>query len=220
MKYILFFALNLALLSPLFSQSSDVDNIGVTLDGDTINMTKAIAKFKSQAGTMASYFRQIGFTDQGLPILQGKKYPKPLIDAPTLESRFFKNKLFEDENAVGHVQKYFPALGEDNRNAIVFFMFKECGPCKKDLPLLEELLIDKFKDYTFLILTFSEPDDINLIMKEYDINYSIEQISKEELKSIFNIHSYPTYLVFNQSSSKLIYEFNSLKNTDISKLDF
>ena len=195
------------------------------LDGDVFNATRTIKELKeNNLDNMITYFYQIGYSDTSdnleLPLVIKKQYPKALIDSKLLEERIKKNKLFDNKRASIELFKKYNIHDKSNPKTVISFMFKECHACKSDLPYLEKLMNAELENHKLIIATFSNVEEIDKILEEYELEYSLVHFSKEQIKNDFNVSFYPTNLIFALNSYGLKYELGRIKDFELKRLQF
>ena len=85
-----------------------------------------------------------------------------------------------------------------NKVVVLNFWFTSCGPCKKEIPQLNELKKQfKDKDVEFIAIALDQEYKIDKFVKQYPFKYNIIEDGRW-LASKFDITLYPTNIIIDQ----------------------
>ncbi len=81
-------------------------------------------------------------------------------------------------------------------NVLVCFYSSSCGPCMKELPILNELHAElRDNGIELLVFTNDEVSKIQEVSKRFQLNFEV--LSLTDNMTDYGIHSIPTHFVFN-----------------------
>lgn len=93
---------------------------------------------------------------------------------------------------------------------VLNFWFINCGPCRKEIPDLNKLVV-KYKDSTdvvFLAIALDDARSIETFLKQSPFNYNIVSDGRYDAE-MYGIKSYPTHVVLDRRSN-VIFHTNGL----------
>jgi thiol-disulfide isomerase/thioredoxin len=98
---------------------------------------------------------------------------------------------------------------------VLNFWFINCGPCRKEIPDLNKLVL-KYKDnqdVIFLGIGLDSRSEIKDFLKKYPFLYNITEDGRYLAQS-YGIESYPTHVVIDRSA-KVLFHTNGLANNTV-----
>lgn len=114
------------------------------------------------------------------------KKDNQLESAPELESFLLNGKKISSKEFKGKV-------------LVLNFWFTGCGPCKQEIPELNEL-VKKYKNKNVVFLAFALDKDkqlLNKYLKQYPFSYDIIPDSRD-IADTYKVSAYPTHIIVNK----------------------
>ncbi|NCU05754.1 MAG: TlpA family protein disulfide reductase, partial [Chitinophagaceae bacterium] len=88
------------------------------------------------------------------------------------------------------------------KTTFVNFWFRNCAPCIAELKSLNQLYSDNKLNPNFLMISFTYEDDntVKQFIEEYNIQYDIISLSRDECKRLNFSNGYPTNFIYDKNS--------------------
>ena len=87
----------------------------------------------------------------------------------------------------------------DNEVIVLNFWFVACPPCKKEMPELNELVVD-FPEVNFIALSLDTPDLLGKFLASSSFDYEIVPKAKE-IADLYNVFVYPSHVVIDKNGN-------------------
>lgn len=140
---------------------------------------------------------------------------KALYEKKTGSANGFDDYLYSKRETGGAAKKAAPAFSVTTLSGKLYniaalrgkvvvlnFWFIGCGPCKAEMPGLNQLVADfKGQDVVFLALALDPAEDLREFLKKMAFNYEVIPDAGKLIEEQFKITAYPTHIIIDRNGA-------------------
>lgn len=182
------------------------NSVNIYLNGKYFDFDLEVKKCKQISFGVVTYLDLIGQSiskSDTLFIYEKLKKSKPYVREDIRKNNYNLQKDFGKE-----LYDYEDIEIQKGKSIFLHFAFAKCPPCRKEIPIIEELYLKHKDHFEFIVIT---PDkDITELKSLFKENITIYQLLDVDIDYRFGISQYPQTMIFSKEK-KLKFHLNQIQ---------
>lgn len=195
------------ILFTISSYAQEGKSKNVFVNGKQFDFKSEVKKCKQVSYGVITYLDLIGRTiskNDTILIYEKTQKSKPYVRKDIIANNYNRQKELGKK-----IQEFLKIEIPHGKSVFLHFAFAKCPPCRKEIPLIEEIYWKHKEDFEFIVIT--PENDIEELKSLFSIDVDIRKLLAIDIDFRFGIRDYPHTMIFNEKN-ELQFVLNEIQN--------